>query len=325
MKSKRLTNLHSKLKETRNPRLKKVLVKEILKVQAREKEVNHQQYMRETVEACRNCGLGEIREQAFSWRGSLTKIDLGIVTGPPTIVDERRGKLLAGQGEALIEDALKRAGGNIDRTLILPAIACHPPKDRDPSAKELRACSGNLAMQLEASAVAVGVTLGRVATAAVMGMAKSNVKENGDPFWVDGRIWVSTSSIQEMVKNQDRAVEVTHAFQTALALRWGRRVLPVPPHEQIEFEGKRGVSYLPLLESQGWILLHSKVLNCQITVTMNDGITVPENLRHLPSYLLDELIKIGLAGKGRRSGWTREALRTMHMVRSEFKGTVIVG
>jgi hypothetical protein len=126
------------------------------------------------------------------------------------------------------------------------------------------------------------------------------------------------------LRNRNEEATIRDSLRFAMALRWGKEVLPIPPHEQVTFDGKPAKDYLPLFEKKGWVLFHSETLNCQVVMVKDlDKTKVPSGIAHLPRYSFDELVKVGVIGKGRE--WKKGAVRRLHMVRAEFDGEVVIG
>jgi hypothetical protein len=175
---------------------------------------------------------------------------------------------------------------------------------------------------------AVGVTLGGYALANLIGEERDSVSMSrylNVPIWVDGRIWIPAYHPAYVLRNREQMTALVGSLKMALALRWGKRKLPVPPWDQIEVEGTKGIDFGPHLEKQGWAFLYSETLGTQIVILRDEMCLPPPSLIHLPTYTLDELVNVSLLGKGRRRGWTKRALRTLNMVKHEFDGVVIQG
>jgi hypothetical protein len=149
-------------------------------------------------------------------------------------------------------------------------------------------------------------------------------KMRGKPIWIEGRIWVPAYHPAYIARNRKAFPEFVEDLQLALALRFAEdKPLPIPPWDEVTIEGKHLASLGPSLEKRGYAWTHSKTLGCQIVILRQEGIKVPDKLAHLPSYTFDELVRVGMIGKGRE--WTESALRRLHIVKSEFNGMVVQG
>lgn len=323
-----IATLTTLLKKTKGPARQAVLVKIRAATKAQRQEEG-ETALRSHIVTCRSCGLNRTRTRAVPWDGpAWGKADLIIAGEAPGADEDSKGRPFVGKSGMLLNRMLKAAGTTREKVMVVNTLCCRPPNNRDPKPRELEACRPNFHAQLEISECAVGVTLGAYALAAIMGKPRTSLSmaENLDkPVWVDGRIWIPTYHPAYALRNRYEVDTIENSIKMALALRWGKQVLPYPAHDQVDFEGKPGIDYLPQLEKFGWVLLHSKLLNCQIVMVKDEDTVTSGTVAHLPRYTFDELVKVGVAGKGRTAGWTKQALRTLHMVRAEFDGTVVIG
>jgi DNA polymerase len=254
-----------------------------------------------------------------------------LVGEAPGYEEDRKGIPFIGQSGKLLDFALKQAGTDRENCYVFNTLCCRPPENRDPRPNELKACRPNFIDQLDMGDCAVGVTLGGYALANVIGedRKKLSMADHLDkPIWMGGRIWVPAYHPAYILRNRAMMPVLVGSLKFALTLRRGSseyRPLPTPPWEQVEIEGTKGSDLAGPLKKNGWVFLYSQTLGTQIVIIQHEGKKVPAAIAHLPRYTVDELMRVGLLGEGRRKGWTKSALRTLNMVKYELDGTVVEG
>ena len=318
--------LRHQLHTVTSPTTKKAILVQIERAKDGEKE----DQLRYDIRHCRRCGLNRTRSHAVPYSGPPRgRADLMLVGEAPGQSEDSKGIPFVGQSGKLLDHALTQAGTNRDKCFVVNTLCCRPPNNRDPRPNELKAYRSNFEAQLEMGDCAVGVTLGAYALANVAGLSRKNVsmaKNVDKPLWIDGRIWIPAYHPAYILRNRKDFSTFVKTLQLALAIRWGEdRPLPTPIWDQVEIDGTKGTTIEGSIKKKGYAFLYSRTLGTQIVVLEHEGKKVPPALEHLPRYSLDELIRVGLMGKGRRAGWTRQALRNLNMVKHEFGGTVIQG
>lgn len=324
-----LATLQSVLKKAKGTGARKAVLSKIRALRRELGRLEDIDDLREQIKGCRSCGLNRTRNRVVPWSGPIAgKADLILVGEAPGADEDAKGVPFVGRSGRLLDALLSRAGTNRERCFVANTLCCRPPDNRDPKPRELAACRPNFEAQLNISGGWVGVTLGAYALANVMGKPRESIRMGeylDTPVWVDGRIWIPTYHPAYALRNRSEQEVIVNSLRFALALRWGQKRLPIPPHDQIDIDGKPGVNYIPLLEKRGWVLVFSHTLNCQIVIVNGDAVKLPPNLRGLPRYTFDELMYVGIAGKSKDPTWTKTALQTLHMVKSEFNGEVVAG
>ncbi len=129
------------------------------------------------VDACRKCPLGGQRLNAVFGVGSPTAEVMFVGEGPG-YEEDRRGEPFVGKAGQLLDDILKAIGLSRQSVYIANVVKCHPMKDpatpeahgndRPPSPEEILACRGYLEEQIRLIAPRFVVTLGNVATRALL-------------------------------------------------------------------------------------------------------------------------------------------------------------
>ncbi|QEL64907.1 DNA polymerase bacteriophage-type [Oryzomicrobium terrae] len=128
--------------------------------------------LRQTIAACRACGLCEQRTQTVPGVGDEQADWLFIGEGPGADEDAQ-GEPFVGQAGKLLDAMLaaidlKRG----DDVYIANAVKCRPPGNRTPEPAEMAACRPFLTRQIELLQPKLLVLLGRAAADSVLGLEK---------------------------------------------------------------------------------------------------------------------------------------------------------
>lgn len=313
--------LRQTLQAVSSPQAKKLILKEIRK-----------QTLIDQIRGCRDCGLGMERTRAVPWSGPTEgAAEIIIVGEAPGAEEDQRGIPFIGRSGKLLDLLLERAGTSRDRCFVANTLCCRPPDNRDPRPEELSACLPNFLDQLAISGTFIGVCLGGYALANVLGIPREKVviKETKEvAYWKDGRIWLSTYHPSYALRNIDAQAEIRRTLEWALNIYHGDLSIPRPDKvaewKEIGLVDGSGRNIGEALQKQKWVLVHSTVLNTQIVVKLQAHVKVPAALTGVPVYLLDEWVKMGLAG-AKRGGWTVDEMRRMHFVKMEMNGMVVTG
>ena len=131
------------------------------------------------VAACRSCPLGSQRLNACFGVGSPSASVMFVGEGPG-YQEDRQGEPFVGKAGQLLDDILKAIGLSRQTVYIANVVKCHPMKDpgtpdargndRPPTPEEMRGCRPYLDEQIRLVAPRVIVTLGNVATKALLGV-----------------------------------------------------------------------------------------------------------------------------------------------------------
>ena len=329
-----LPALRKSLTRTKSPVARRVL---ITKLQA--------QTVRENILTCTSCPLHEARTQAVPFSGPThSRAELIVVGEAPGFSEDKYGKPFVGKSGRMLDRTFEKVGASREQMFVVNTVCCRPPDNRDPEANETAACSSHFEAQLNLSGLWIGVALGGYAMASVLGVDRSSIRV-GDyldkPVWKNGRVWWGTYHPSYALRNIDARVEMALSFRAALALKHGKSVMPplsqASNQKERDKEASRVMSEMQLLGKErddlnthlyksGWASGFSEGLGAQILIIGNEDVPIkkriPKQLLDLPTYTLDELLRIGEAGAG-RGGWSRGELRRLHMVREEFGGEIV--
>lgn len=308
--------LEGQLKSAATPGAKKVILSRLRDAKKRAQ-----------IESCRSCGLVASRNIPVPWSGPTGgRAHLIVVGEAPGAEEDRQGVPFVGASGKLLDRLLKEVGTDRKHVFVCNTLCCRPPRNRDPKPSELESCRPNFDMQLSLAGIHVGVALGGFAIANVLGLPRASVTVADyleKPVWKDGRIWLGTYHPAYALRNPTKKATIKNTLQMALAIRWGEASTPWPAWDQVEALGRRGGDIGPSLDKQGWVLAFWPALNQQVVVVdERKRAKIPAAVAHLPRYTTDELIALGELGAGRKVD--APFLQTIHMVKHEFGGTVVL-
>jgi len=135
--------------------------------------------------SCVACGLAEGRTQVVFGVGRRDPV-LMLVGEGPGAEEDRRGEPFVGRAGGLLTALLADIGLRRDDTYIANVVKCRPPNNRDPAPDEIAACRPYLDAQIRFCAPRVIVTLGNVATRALLGTREGITKLRGRSFPLPG-------------------------------------------------------------------------------------------------------------------------------------------
>ena len=157
--------------------------------------------------SCRACALAETRTTVVVGSGD-PHARVVVVGEAPGANEDRTGEPFVGRSGALLDNLLAEV---LDLTrsevFVVNIVKCRPPENRDPRRTEIDACRHLLVAQIAAVAPDVIVTLGNVATRAVL--------ETKDPI---------TSLRGTRQRSSLSSATVIPTFHPAAALRGGATV-----------------------------------------------------------------------------------------------------
>jgi uracil-DNA glycosylase len=147
------------------------------------------------VKGCQKCSLHTTRTQTVFGQGS-SDARLVFVGEAPGYEEDQQGLAFVGPAGQLLTRMIE-AGMKLKRedVFICNVLKCRPPKNRDPSADEILACSPYLRAQLEIIQPEVIVSLGSPATKTLLNTAESIGKLRGrwHEYYLSGTTGVGPS------------------------------------------------------------------------------------------------------------------------------------
>ncbi len=123
--------------------------------------------IREEMGDCRRCKLWRGRQNLVFGEGSPTAALMFVGEGPGA-EEDLQGRPFVGAAGQLLNRLLSRMGLSREEVYIANVVKSRPPGNREPEADEIAACLPFLQKQIEAIQPRVIVTLGRVATQALL-------------------------------------------------------------------------------------------------------------------------------------------------------------
>lgn len=121
------------------------------------------------VASCTACPLHETRTQTVFGVGDPAASCL-IIGEAPGAEEDRRGEPFVGRAGQLLNAMLAAIGFRREQVYIANILKCRPPRNRDPEAAEVEACSAFLAQQIELIRPRVIVAVGRIAAQNLLGV-----------------------------------------------------------------------------------------------------------------------------------------------------------
>lgn len=160
--------------------------------------------LRETIAACRACGLCAERKQVVPGVGDEDADWMFIGEGPGA-EEDARGEPFVGQAGRLLDAMLSAIDlRRSEDVYITNAVKCRPPGNRTPEATEMGACLPYLRRQIELVRPRIIVLLGKAAVHAVLG-------EEGTLGGLRGR--------KLFYRDREREIPVVATYHPAYLLR----------------------------------------------------------------------------------------------------------
>lgn len=136
--------------------------------------------LHEVIRNCTLCTLHETRTNAVPGEGPATSLVMFIGEAPGAREDET-GRPFVGRSGELLTSMIQEIGLSRDTVFITSILKSQPPKNRNPTQREISACRPYLEQQIEIINPKVVVLLGGVAISSLIGPLK--VSENHGKFY----------------------------------------------------------------------------------------------------------------------------------------------
>jgi uracil-DNA glycosylase family 4 len=140
---------------------------------------------------CTRCRLSAGRTQVVYGVGN-PDADLMFIGEGPGYHEDKQGEPFVGAAGQLLNTLLGEVGLRRQDVYINNVVMCRPPGNRDPLPDEIEACTPWLRERIEIIDPAVIVTLGRFASAFVLGREVSIGRVRGQRFPVGSRVVIPT-------------------------------------------------------------------------------------------------------------------------------------
>jgi DNA polymerase len=125
--------------------------------------------IREKLGDCKRCKLSPGRTQIVFGDGS-PRAELIFIGEGPGAEEDLQGLPFVGAAGQLLNNLLSKLGLRREEVYIANVVKCRPPENRNPEPDEIEACLPFLKMQIAAIRPKVIVTLGKIATQALLGI-----------------------------------------------------------------------------------------------------------------------------------------------------------
>lgn len=119
------------------------------------------------VESCQKCGLFKNRKQAILGSGNIQS-PIVFISGPPDEQSDQDHEPLKGEVGELFDKMIEKMGFKREHLYITNIVKCRPLEDRHATNEELTECHSWLEKQLELISPPIIITLGSVATKALL-------------------------------------------------------------------------------------------------------------------------------------------------------------
>ena len=129
--------------------------------------------------SCERCSLFETRTQVV-WGSGPADAKVVFVGEAPGKNEDLGGEPFIGAAGKILDEFLLSAGLSRDNIYITNIVKCRPPKNRNPLAEEIAACSDYLTIQLDLIKPVIVVALGRFAALALLGGDSADSKLAAD-------------------------------------------------------------------------------------------------------------------------------------------------
>jgi DNA polymerase len=123
--------------------------------------------VRQELGDCQRCKLGQARNHLVFGVGS-PKARLMFIGEGPGADEDRQGEPFVGKAGQLLNRLLAKMGLSREDVYIANVVKCRPPGNRNPEAEEMAACLPFLIQQIQAIRPKIIVTLGAIATHALL-------------------------------------------------------------------------------------------------------------------------------------------------------------
>jgi DNA polymerase len=125
--------------------------------------------IREKLGDCKRCKLSQGRTQIVFGDGS-PRAELIFIGEGPGAEEDLQGLPFVGAAGQLLNNLLSKLGLRREEVYIANVVKCRPPENRNPEPDEIEACLPFMKMQIAAIRPKVIVTLGKIATQALLGI-----------------------------------------------------------------------------------------------------------------------------------------------------------
>jgi|GEM_PF-347013 len=140
-----------------------------------------------SIQRCRKCPLYKFRTNPVLGRGN-PKARIMLIGEAPGREEDLQGKPFVGAAGRLLGEDLRKAEIPEEDIYIANVLKCRPPRNRDPSPEEIKACFPFLLEQIRIVNPKVICTLGKFATQTLLNTKQSILRLRGKVLSYQGKI-----------------------------------------------------------------------------------------------------------------------------------------
>jgi len=174
--------------------------------------------LRAEIGDCRRCRLSEGRTNLVFGEGNPNAW-LMFVGEAPGEQEDRQGRPFVGRAGELLTRLIEKMGFSREEVYIANTVKCRPPGNRNPMEDEIKTCMSFLEKQIGIIEPAVIMTLGSVATKALLGDIGSISRVRGKTFRYKGIPVVPTFHPSYLLRNPKSKWLTWNDAQVVLKLR----------------------------------------------------------------------------------------------------------
>lgn len=161
---------------------------------------------------CTECALHQSAKTVCIDGDGPADVDILIVGQNPGAQEDRHGKPFIGPSGKVLKAQLAKAGFDPGRIRYTNAVRCLTPNNREPSAKEVKACLPYLQAEIERIKPKYIVPVGGVATKAVAKEAKISTA-HGKFIERDGRVIMPTYHVAATFRDPSKLTAIRQDFE----------------------------------------------------------------------------------------------------------------
>jgi len=276
--------------------------------------------LREKIAACGNCPLSATRLNTVPFDNDKPN-PVAFVGEAPGAAEDKTGTPFVGRSGRLLDAMIESTNHTRSDVTVLNTVACRPPRNRKPRAAESDSCRPFFDRQLDFTGAWVVVLLGASALNQIR--PKSSITSlQGKPFWMTGRIYIPTFHPAYVLRKPSLEETVTRDINLAFRIVDGHEWWePLTFKPLAKPDDDTNTDMLNMVDAQGWALIDSSTLNDRIVVVKDDVVKVPARYANHVRYTVEELVRIGELGRGKKP--TVGELASIHLVK-RLGGTVVV-
>jgi len=219
----------ARIQQYRLPRDLCCVLDELLKIMERgpEDKGTILQRVATSAQECKACGLHKFRNKVVVGEGN-PDAEVVFVGEAPGEEEDLQGRPFVGAAGKLLDRIIEAMGFRREDVFIANVLKCRPPANRTPKPQEVEACQHFLMEQLRAISPKIIVSLGSVATNALLGSQQSITRIRGQMTQWEGVAVMPTYHPSYLLRSPEKKKEVWEDMKKVLTFL-GR---PVPKRGQ---------------------------------------------------------------------------------------------